>query len=52
VPEEEVIAVVPKSNAIFESSLQGKPVNGNYPEIDALCAFLETYRKPVTFKMA
>ena len=48
----EVIATIPKSESLFTQSLNGDALEADFPEMQAICRFIEAFKKPpVTFKI-
>ena len=45
---EQVIASLPKSEALFAQSLQGETLNTEMPEVGEICRFIDGFKKPVT----
>lgn len=48
----QLVAAIPKSEALFTKSLNGDPLDVEFQEIQPICTFIETFKKPsVTFKI-
>lgn len=41
-----VVAALPKSDTIFQESLNGSALSGELPELQAICQFIVKYKKP------
>lgn len=48
---ERIIAVLPRNTDLFFQSLHGLPLNVDIPEIAAACAFISSYRKPLSLSV-
>lgn len=46
-----VIAAIPRNNEIFLQSLKGQPLTAGMVQIEAACAFINSYRKPLSLSM-
>ena len=44
-----VVASIPKSETLFRQSLNGEPLVADLTEIQPLCRFIKTFKKPVSF---
>lgn len=44
-----VVAVIPRSDLLFNQSLNGEALSGDPAPIDPLCRFIDNFKKPATF---
>ncbi len=49
---ERLLAAIPRNDQLFMQSLHGQALTAEVAEIDAVCRFIENYRKPVSLALS
>jgi CO dehydrogenase maturation factor len=49
---ERLVAVIPRDDQLFLNGLRGEPLSAEIAEIDEVCRFIESYRKPVSLTLS
>lgn len=48
---ERLLAVIPRNDQLFMQSLQGEELTSEIPEVEEVCRFVASYRKPVSLAL-
>ncbi|KAB2891999.1 MAG: AAA family ATPase [Desulfobulbaceae bacterium] len=48
---ERIIAAIPRNSEIFRQNLKGLPLTVSIPQLESACAFISSYRRPLSLSM-